>query len=175
MKNKVDTSDDWFLYRRRGKTLIDQMTNFVIVGFLLLICFLMARDRIQYDWESNSQMAPSVIFYVILFAMILIVTIVLFPVGYGRMTITRTQIRIIPPAYLDFLPFKETFDLDRKIVIRYHSRNYLLEFKTGNNRRYLRLNGVKDSRIEDILMKIKQLSMTNRNVRFYRQGNKQKE
>jgi hypothetical protein len=172
MKKKANTSDGWFLYRRQGKTRFDQLTIFFIIGFFILFYLLMVSDRIHYPFENNSKTGPSVIFFVILFIMILILTILLFPVGYGRIIITARQIQIIPPAYINFLPVKETFSLNQKIVVRFLPRNNLLKFKTDTNFGYLKLNGVNQFFIDDILMKIKHLSLTNKNIKYYVHGKK---
>jgi hypothetical protein len=172
MKNKANTSDGWFLYRRQGKTRFDQLIIFIVIGFIILFYLLNVSDRIQYPFGSNSKSAPSVIFFVILLIMILILIILLFPIGYGRIIITDRQIQIVPPAYLNFLPFKETLDLNDNIVIRYFPRNNLLKFKTDTNFCYLKLNGVNKSFIDDILMRIKHLSIKHKNIRYYVHGKK---
>jgi hypothetical protein len=156
-----------YIYNRRGNDTTDRL-YLIAFFFLLIFCgFYFFRQFFSYLLENGSVSIPKILMTIIGGGGAIILSLLLFPYGYGRLEIGINKICIIPARLVNLLPISMCFSLNKSTYISYYPDVGLIFFAQKHHEGKIYINGIKKDKINKILTRIKILSQNNRNIKFF--------
>jgi hypothetical protein len=156
-----------YLYNRRGKDSFDRIYLFVLSILLLFISIYFIQQFISFLSVHGLRSFSQVVLPFFGGMGGILLSILLFPIGYGRIEITPNQICIIPSTLFNPLPLLLCFDTNVPLNISYYPEQNLLLFSQKDKKGRIYVTGMKKAKSKLILAQIKNLSQINPNVKLY--------